>query len=215
MFDEGLDEQLQKWQRRQRRYLSHILISAVFFATVVWFFWGYRHALEYSFSKQSKPVVMGNVVERKPSDFMPNSYVSLEGITEHRGLSQKMVRGLSVTRQEFWYFRLLGSNGVFIEVPSDSSLYGLATAVKVEGRVVDPFETPQYGPLMNLYQDMFFPKQRTAIRIIQVGVVPGEGQGAFILVMFFLALLAGGNVFSIVRLVRERRSGPRGKLIQA
>lgn len=215
MFDEGLDEQLQRWQQRQRRYLTQIILSVLFFGVVVWFFWGYRQALNYSFSDRNEPVLMGDVVNRKPSDFIPNSYVELQGITEHRGLTQKMVRGLSVTRQELWYFRLLGSNGVFIEVPNDTSLYGLATAVNVRGRVIDPAQEPNYAALMNLYQDMFFPKQRTAIRIIQVGVIPGEGQLPFILVMLFLGILAGANIFSIVRLIRERRLGPQGKLIRA
>ena len=215
MFDEGLDEQLQRWHQRKKRYLSQVVLSAVFFGVVVWFFWGYSDVFSYSFSGQLQPTMMGNVVNRKPVDFIPNTYVSLEGITEHRGLTQKMVRGLSVTREELWYFRLLGSNGVFIEVPADSSLYGLTTAVSVKGRVIDPAQENNYVALMNLYENMFFPKQRTAIRIIQVGVIPGEGQTAFILVMLFLGLLACANIYSIGRLIRERRMGPQGKLIRA
>lgn len=214
MLEKGLDEQLELWKRRQRRYLIQVLVSVLFLFVVIWFFWGYRDVLEYSFSSQTEPLVIGNVINGQPSDLKPNSYVSLQGITEHRGLTQKMVRGLSVNREELWYFRLLGSNGVFIEVPADSSRYGLATLVNVRGRVVDPLESPKYKPLMALYRDLFFPEERRAVRIIQVGVVPGEGQLPFILVALFLCGLTVANIISIIRLVRERRMGPSEKLVR-
>ena len=62
MFDEGLDEQLQRWHQRQKRYLSQVLLSALFFGVVVWFFWGYRDVLSYSFSDEVEPTMMGDVV---------------------------------------------------------------------------------------------------------------------------------------------------------
>ena len=64
-------------------------------------------------------------------------------------------------------------------------------------------------------EEMFFPKTRSDIRIVQVGVVPGEGGEPFWAVMVFLGLLISANILSLVRLIRARRSRPQAGLIRA
>ena len=208
MAAEGLDEQLGRWRRRQRRYLLQVALSGLTFGAMLWFFSGYQEVLKYSFSGEAPLVAMGEAPDSQPSDFVHNSYVSLKGITEHRGLTQKMVRGLAVSRQEYWYFRLLGSSGVFIEVAPDKEKYDMATAVEVQGRVVDPTQDPNYTRLMELYNELFFPRPGAEIRIIQVGVVPGQGQGPFVAVLVFLLALGIANILSLIRLIRLRLMRP-------
>ena len=208
MQGQGLEDQLEEWRRRKKRHFNQLVITMIFAGVVGWFFWGYQELFGYAFFEDTPLVEMGNVAEHTPGDFVHNGYVRISGVTEHRGLTQKMVRGLGIAREDLWYFRLLGSGGVFVEVPTDKSQYGLATAIEVTGRVVDPTREPRYGPLLGLYQELFFPKQRSEIRIIQVGVVPGEAQGIFWGLSIFLLLLGVLNLVSLVRLIRVQFAKP-------
>ena len=206
--EEGLEQQILNWQQRQRRYGFQVVLTALFFASVLWVGWDYRDSLEYSFSGKTQPLDVGDVVNRQPGALKHNSYVSIRGITEHRGLLQKRVRGLDVVREDLWYFRLLGSRGVFIEVVGDKDKYGTTTAVNVTGRVVDPNLDATYDSLFRVYGEKWFPKQRNGLRIIQVGIVPGQGQTGFLIVASFLVCLAFFNLMAIIRLVRERKRRP-------
>ncbi len=88
-------------------------------------------------------------------------------------MQQKIIRGLNFSQEEFWYFRLLGSRGVWIETEPDPEKYGLATQVNVTGRAVDPRRDRNYDELLATYQAKYFSEERPNMRIIQVGVATG------------------------------------------
>lgn len=183
----------------RRRNLRHAVISLLFIVASAWFIWGYRDFLSYVFSPEAPPLQLGNVSEFTPDSIAHNSYVELTGITEHRGLKQMLVRGLSFPPREFWYFRLMGSRGVFIEVPPDSNRYGYATELTVRGRAVDPQQSPIYDYLLGTYRELYFPQEREALRIIQVDVKPGEGRMPFVIMLAAMLGLVLLNGWLLVR----------------
>ena len=213
LMGQGLQDQLNVYHTRQKRYFRQLLTIVVFFLVTGWFLWGLRDWVTYEFTTSSEPLVMGNVATLKPASLPHNGYVTIEGITEHRGMTQKLVRGLGLERTEYWYFRLLGSQGVFIEVVPDEERYGIATRVAVTGRVVDPVRDPTYQRLLAAYDDRFFPQGRTDIRIIQGGAVPGGNQTGFIVIFALLGLLVVSNLVSLVRLLRSREQSNAQHLI--
>jgi len=174
----------------------------------LWALWGYRDDMLYAFGG-GQLRDLGNVTEITPAEIPHNAFVSLRGITEHRGLTQKRVRGLSLGRSEFWYFRLLGSRGVFVEVDSDAERYGITTKVEVAGRAIDPQRDAGYGDLVAAYYNRFLPQERPALRVIQVGFEPGAGKLGFVIAGLFLALLVGSNLW-ILRGWRRIRAARRG-----
>ena len=196
-----LDERLAQHRRAYRRRLRSAGIMLVFFAVTAWFVWGYRDDMRYAFSPSQEPLRLGNVADLRPGEIAHNSYVSLAGITEHRGMRQKMIRGLGLRRREFWYFRLLGSRGVFIEVAPDADRFGFATEVTVSGRAVDPKRTGVYDRLLADYLQTYFPPKRAALRVVQVGWKPGEGRRPFYVMFCLLALVMVANVVTLARLV--------------
>lgn len=205
---EGLEEQLLAFRQRRNSYARQLVMALATLAAAVWFVSGYGELIRYTLATAAEPVELGDVAKITPDALPHNAYVSLSGITEHRGMTQKVVRGWDVTREEYWYFRLAGSRGVFIEVRPDPEQYGLATAVRVRGRVVDPRRESKYAPLLDLYHDKFFAEVRPDLRIIQVGVLPGEGKGTLFAGLGILAALAALNVWTIVRMVRLQRQRP-------
>lgn len=204
----GLEEQVASYHRGERRYRRFLLLSMATTLVCVWFLWSFEDWIRYSFAAPSSPRQLGEVTSLTPDTVPHNTYVELQGVTEHRGLRQKVTRGLSLSRQELWYFRLLGSRGVFIEVEPDGERFGFTTKVKVAGRAVDPAKASVYSGLLRTYEDSFFPRGRTSLRIIQVGVKPGEGRTPFLLAFGFVAILTGANVWAIVAWMRLRRRRP-------
>jgi hypothetical protein len=190
--------------RRRRRLRWSAVTATLFLAVSIWFLLGYRDLLGYAFSAPRPPQQLGDVVDLVPSDIPDNSFVALSGITEHRGLRQKLVRGLVPLRREYWYFRLLGSRGVFIEVPPDPDKFAFTTEVHVSGRAVDPERSILYRSLLTQYQERFFTSGQKEARIIQVGIAPGEGRLPFY-VLF--ALIGAVAVFDVAAIVRLRRAG--------
>ncbi|MBT6175962.1 MAG: hypothetical protein HOI23_01860 [Deltaproteobacteria bacterium] len=205
----GLEEQLKTYRRKQVRHFRHIVTITLFFAAVIWFLSGLVDQARYEFQVAPVPTAIGDVIEVGAKVLPHNAYISLEGITEHRGLSQAIMRDLSLNRQEYWYFRLLGSGGIFIEVPPDEDVYGIATKVAVSGRVVDPTKDSTYQRLLEVYHDRFLGEADT-VRIIQVGRVPGEAQTGFIVAIVVLVLLVIFNLFSLKGLLQARKNMATG-----
>lgn len=206
---DALRERLDAWHRRRRRAVRAALTLVLFLAAVTWLLWGHRDRVGYVFSSPQEPSKLGDASTFTPSDIPHNAYVELRGITEHRGMSQKLVRGLGLIRNEYWYFRLLGSRGVFIEVPADASHYGPATALIVSGRAVDPSrEQSTYGPLLASYSERFSAPLRPGVRIIQVGVRPGEGRLPYLAAFAGLLVVGIANIVLVGFLLRSLGRGP-------
>lgn len=207
-----LDEQLAAHQARRGRFLQSILLMLGFFAAGIWLLWGQRALIQYVFASPDTPPQVVDVTTVTPDALQHNRYVTVTGITEHRGMKQKFVRDVLPWRREYWYFRLLGSRGVFIEVDPDPDTYGLLTRMTVSGRVVDPVSEPVYQPLLKAYQERFFTKAQQSVRIVQVGVRPGHGRMPFMIVFGVLGLLATINVITVLRFLRflRQRPGARG-----
>jgi len=205
----GLEEQLKAYRRKQVRYFRHIVTITLFFAAVIWFLSGPVDQARYEFQVEPVAASIGDVIHVGAKVLPHNAYISLEGITEHRGLSQAIMRDLSFSRQEYWYFRLLGSGGIFIEVPPDADVYGIATKVSVSGRVVDPTKDSTYERLLEVYHDRFLGEAET-VRIVQVGRVPGEARGGFFVALGVLLILVVFNLLSLRGLVRARKEMASG-----
>lgn len=202
----GLEARLRAFRRERRIRTRAFVLSFVLLVASAWFLWGYRYWIAYAFSDTREPLELGDVSTLLPNEIPHNAYVSLRGITEHRGLTQKTVRGLSLRRSEQWYFRLLGSRGVFVEVAPDSRRFGPVTEVVVRGRAVDPDLEPGYATLLAAYDSRYFPVERPARRVIQVDVEPGYNRWVYVLAFLFLAALLCGNAWVLLRLLRLRRA---------
>lgn len=201
----GLEAQMRAFRAQRRRHVRFFVLSGAFFAVSAWFLAGYADWMRYVFAQDSAPRDLGDVVEVTPELIEHNSFVRLRGITEHRALKQEFVRGLSWGRKEYWYFRLVGSRGVFIEVPPDREAFGVAQAVDVVGRAVDPERERVYQPMLRTYAELYFSAKGTSARVIQVDVRPGQGRTPFVLALVLLGGVAVMNVLALVRLLQLRR----------
>ena len=129
----------------QVRQIVSLALTAAFLLFAVWFAWQFRAYAQYAFAPAKPPLLLGNVTEITPEMVPHNTYVSLHGITEHRGMHARSVRGLTLHHDDYWYFRLMGSRGVFIEVAPDVETFGPNTEVTVQGRALDPDLDPLYA----------------------------------------------------------------------
>ena len=204
----SFDEQMALYQRRQQRYARYIALVNVTFIALVWFLWDYRYQFSYAFAAESQPRQMGEAETLTPADLPHNTYVTLTGITEHRGLTQKRVRGFGLGRDELWYFRLVGGQGIFVETPSESDDFGVVTKVAVAGRVVDPALERRYDDLLAAYHHKFYAAERPQFRIIQHGMLPASQRGTFVGVLVFLVLLFSSNFWTIWQLYKAKRMAP-------
>ncbi len=209
LAETGLEGQIEAFRRRQKRHFRYVLLTAATFFVCSSFLWGYRDHMAYVFASPHPPSPLGEITQMTPRDIPHNSYVTVSGITEHRGLTLEKVRGFGVSRDELWYFRLAGSRGVFIEVLPDKQSYGFATRVEVTGRAVDPQRESGYEQLFADYHRRFASQQRPALRVIQVGVAPGAGRGTYIVAFVVIMALFLSNIVVLVRLVRSRRTAGR------
>ncbi len=203
----GLEALVREYDRRKRRTLGQLLTALAFFAVALWYLAGYSDWIAYAFAAPREPLRVGDVVAVEHDDLVHNQYVELEGVTMHRGLVQKLVRGIGLGREELHYFELSGSRGVFIEVPPERGTE-FTTFVRVAGRVVDPKRDRSYDPLLKEYRRRYFQERRPAERILQVGVAPGEGKGPVLWATGVLAAIALLNLYSLVRVLRLRRARP-------
>lgn len=201
---EELEERLRVLRKRRERYGRAAILALTSFAVLCWFCWGYRDEVAYAFQSPRPPQKVGDVVDITPGDLPHNSYVEVTGITEHRGLVNRVMRGLVPGRKEMWYFRLLGSRGVFIETPPDKERFGFTTELTVSGRVVDPERSEVYHTILRDYVDHFSANKRPEMRVIQVDVKPGDGRGPFYVFFLVLLVLASLNSFTLARYLKLR-----------
>lgn len=181
-----------------------VVVTLLFLGVMTWFMSGYLDAARYAFSPVTEPLQLGDVKDITPDQIPHNTYVRIHGITEHRGLRQQMVRGLAFVRDEYWYFRLLGSRGVFIEVLPDGDRYGPATEVTVAGRAVDPRRASVYADLLASYETLFVTENKAETRVILVGMRPGEHRWPFVAAFSVLCSLGLANIIALIRLFRPQ-----------
>ena len=203
--EHSLEAQLARYQRQQKTQGRFVLSTLAFFVVSTWFVHGYKDWLEYVFADARAPTLVRDISAIKPSQLKHNDYVELTGITEHRGMAQQYVRGLDLPRKEYWYFRLLGSRGVFIEVPPDEQRFDFMTEVTVKGRIVDPKKATLYLYLIEDYHERYAAKRRDEMRILQVGVAPGEGKTPYLILLGGLGMVALINLWMIRKYLRLRK----------
>ena len=168
--------------------------------------WRFRDVSAYCWRAPEPPLALGEAIERTPESIPHNAYVQLQGITEHRGLVQKVLQVPGWGRDERWYFRLLGSQGVFIETPPDAARFGFTTDLSVRGRSVDPaIETP-YAALLHDYLGRYRAVARPHARIIQVDLAPGTHRLRALMPALLLAALSLVSLGLAHRLLRLMRS---------
>ncbi len=204
---EVIAEEAQERLRRLSRARRAAFLSTLAFVACAYFIYDTRDLIAYAFSPPRKPQVLGDTAEIRPEHVPHNSYVEVQGITEHRLLQRRLVRGFLPKREDFAYFRLLGSRGVFIEVPPDPALYDVTSEVRVAGRAVDPQRSRVYTLLLEEYVRQFNTRPLSAARIIQVGFVPGEGRGPYYVLFLVMAALATMQGWTVSRYLRLRKAG--------
>lgn len=143
--------------------------------------WQSMDAFVYHVQGARAPLQLGDVTGLWPAHVAPNAYVCVEGITEHRGMRQSIARSILQGSEDLWYFRLLGSRGVFVEVAADAAMFGPAQHVQICGRVIDPFADKLYHPLLNAYSTTFRTSLKPPIRLIQHNIEPGKWMRAYLL----------------------------------
>jgi hypothetical protein len=189
-------------QRAVQRFAAPTLCSLLV-GCALYCFSDSLDAAQYAFASPTGSLEMGDVSELLPEHIAHNAQVTLHGITEHRGLRHRGLRGLRGRFETLWYFRLLGSRGIFIEVPADPKKYAPTTEVTVTGRAVDPSREKNYRRLLEAYDDIFHPQRRHAARIIQVDVCRGSGRWPFV---FAGALVFAGGLLNLFLFWRGWRS---------
>ena len=162
----------------------------------------------YAFGSQQMPLWLGEAQTLSPARIIHNTYVQIDGITEHRALRQEVVRGLGLVREEQWLFGLLGSGGTFIAVKADKHKYAPTMQLRVQGRAVDPKYAAHYASLLRQY-DQIFARQAMgtgrAARVIEVDVRPGEGRTPYcamtaaVLICVAVALRAALRLVALLR----------------
>lgn len=203
-----LAEGIAAHKRSRRHFRRFFGLMFMTLAACGWVLWGFVHDFRYAFAEAVPPLLLGDVVQLEPAEIPHNRFVRVQGITEHRGLAQRIARGLSFDRQEYWYFRLLGSRGVFIEVLANAEGFGYVTEVDVRGRALDPRQSGGYEALLGLYSETFMAQERTEVRVIQVGMRPGQGRWPWYVVLGVMGVLLMSNGVAALRLVRTRRRRP-------
>lgn len=171
--------------------------------------WLFSDWVAYSLFTSDAPLELGDITEVGASQLEHNQLVAVRGITEHRGMTQKLVLGPSFEHVERWYFRLVGSRGVFVEVPTDPQRFGPAFELTVRARVVDIERSPAHARLLERYDEKFGTETAGPVRILQVGVEPGVYAGRAVTL---LAALGTALVFwlaSAWQLSRIHRDRPK------
>ncbi|MBI5509490.1 MAG: hypothetical protein HY903_12130 [Deltaproteobacteria bacterium] len=202
----AVEERLQQYRKRGRRLTIELALAVTAVLAVGWFSWGYRYSIAYALSSQSAPLRLGDVTTMTPADIPHNAWVAIEGITEHRGLVQTEVRGLSLGREEYWYFRLLGSRGVFIAALNDNERFGIASEVAVNGRAVDPARDHCCDKVLDSYRERFHPREAGPLRIIQVDLRPGEGFWPYLLLLLVQAVVVASAAWTVTKVRRHARA---------
>ena len=170
------------------RDLLTLTIGVVVTGAVGWTVCGFYDVAAFSLQHPHKPMHLGDVTTFTPDTIGHNAFVCVNGITEHRGLTQKSGRFTAWLPQQMWYFRLLGSRGIFIEVPPDKNLYSPMSRVSVCGRAVDVTRGRLSSRFLQHYYDLFHAEVRSEpARLIEVNVRPGEGRTVCLTLLVALA----------------------------
>lgn len=197
------DERRRKARQVLRRRFVRSLLSLAAFLAWGSLAWGYRHSLAYAFSWQNEPRRLGDVTTLTPEMIPHNTYVSVSGITGHRGVKQKGTMGLSFTRHELWFIELAGSQGVFIEAPSDPARFGAFTEVRVSGRAIDPRREACCDAALGLYAETCRPLDDAPLRVIQTDVRPRDQWLVHTLLLLVGLGLLASSVAATTRLARQ------------
>ncbi len=211
---EEVEDQIRDWRRLRRRESTALVLGFVALIALGWLVASQRDGIAYAFKGEAEPLRMGDVTGFVPAELEHNSFVALAGITNSEGLSQKLVRGLSLNRREYWFYVLLGSQGVFIEVEPDAERFTPATWVEVSGRVIDPDRDRLYAAVVHEYGQRFGVPLRPDSRLIQVGVEPGAGRWAYLLLLLLFAAVIANNVRVMARVLHRRQADSRRGLIK-
>jgi hypothetical protein len=182
------------------------IFKLCFVAVCAWFGRQYVDHARYCFSPSRPPLQLGDVTSLEPGDIPHNGYVCVAGISEHRGLSQTVSRALGQQAEVYWYFRLVGSRGVFVEVPADAEHYGITQRMQVCGRAIDPMQSALYQQLFSSYAQQFATEINPPVRLVQQGVVPGTGRNRYIVAMLLIGSAAVAQLASAARLLGRRQS---------
>jgi hypothetical protein len=181
-----------------------------FGVTCAWFSFQYADSARYSLGAPASPLQLGDVTTLSPVDIPHNTFVCLNGISEHRGMSQQIARHLGQGPQLYWYFRLLGSRGVFVEVLPDAAQYSTTQAMAVCGRAVDPQRSPLYRSLIAAYADLFHTEVQPPTRLVQVGHAPGTHRRPYLLAGGLMATALAAQAVSAVTTLRGWRRRAAG-----
>lgn len=173
-------------KRRWRR-----LFKLFFVGFCAWFAWQYHDAARYSFRAPYAPLQLGDVTSLTPDLVQHNTYVCVEGISEHRGMTQKVSRVLGEAATPYWFFRLVGSRGIFVEVRPDPERFSTMQRMQVCGRAVDPLRSPTYAQLIAAYEALFLTEVASPSRIVEADMVPGAYRNRYAGVMAVLVALMG------------------------
>lgn len=177
-FDaESMDARAVGTEAGKGLWLRRSIVSLILYSGLIGFALKSQERLQYAWgSKQKTPQVLGDLLAAGPSwdldKLKPNTYVEITGVTEHRGVEQQILRDPVWGRQRFWYFRVLGVPGLWLETPVDPARFGFARRMTVAGRVVDPAADPTYAPLLDMYRKQFSARKRPQMRMIQVDLKP-------------------------------------------
>lgn len=211
----GLEAQLQAYRTKQRRYSRSLVLMVVTFMVASWAVWTERDQISYAFADNIGPREIGDVINALPDQMPHNTYVHLTGITEHRAVQRTRFARYSLKTQEYWYFRLVGSRGVFIETINDFERFGTMTKVDVRGRVIDPRRDSIYDVVLDHYHHEYKAERRPNLRVIQVDVLPGDGRTFYTIIFGFLSLLLLSNLLVFRSLMNVRRQLQGGRLPSA
>ena len=202
----GIEEQLARLRAEGRAKSRQVMVMLALLATLGWYFYGMRDWFDWDFATHREaPLSVGNPME---SGFVlppHNSFVTIEGLTDYRGVQQSRLRGLTGWTKEYKYLKLTGAN-IFLEVPAGDETVSGTQRVAVEGRVVDPSFGQDYRAILDYYSDQFGKAKIEKARIIQVGLKPGAGKSGWFMVGAFLLGLFSLNLYTLFALFRVRRS---------
>lgn len=201
------EQQLASFDVRRRRAGRRFVGAGTLFFLLGAATWLFADWVTYSLFTDGAPLELGEITEVGAAQLEHNQLVAVRGITEHRGMTQKLVLGPSFEHVERWYFRLVGSRGVFVEVPTDPQRFGPAFELTVRARVVDVERSPAHARLIERYDEKFGTNTTGPVRVLQVGVEPGvyAGRSGMLLAALATSLVVWlAAAWQLTRIHRDR-----------
>jgi len=202
----GIEEQLEILRAEGRAKSRQVMVMLALLGTLVWYFYDMKDWFDWDFSSEREtPMSIGDPMQG--GFILPphNAFIKVGGLTDYRGVQQSRLRGLTGWTKEYKYLKLTGAN-VFLEVSVEDTSISGTQRVEVTGRVVDPSRGEGYQAILDYYSDQFGRAPIEKARIIQVGMEPGDGRQGWYLVGAFLTLLFALNIYTLISLIRFKRS---------